>query len=171
MSWLTNVNELSYTQKDNGRYKINKINPFDQKERTVLANYPNVQVATVGGAITDLKIYTGTNDLPSFVPNAMNGEFWESRKLLDRYIERSPIFEMKTIDTPTLMQYGENDQRVPYTQGKEFYRALQRKGVDSRLQVYPKTGHTIHNPQLLYQATKTNYQWTKTHMPAHDDLK
>jgi dipeptidyl aminopeptidase/acylaminoacyl peptidase len=36
---------------------------------------------------------------------------------------------------------------VPYTQSLEFYSALQRQGVPSRLIVFPDEGHWILKPQ------------------------
>ena len=52
-----------------------------------------------------------------------------------------------TFKTPTLVIHGELDFRVPYTQGLEFYTALQRQGVPSRLVVFPDEGHWILKPQ------------------------
>jgi dipeptidyl aminopeptidase/acylaminoacyl peptidase len=49
--------------------------------------------------------------------------------------------------TPTLVIAGEQDFRVPYTQSLEFYTALQRQGVPSRLIVFPDEGHWVLKPQ------------------------
>ena len=49
--------------------------------------------------------------------------------------------------TPTLVICGELDFRVPYTQSLEFYSALQRQDVPSRLVVFPDEGHWILKPQ------------------------
>jgi len=38
---------------------------------------------------------------------------------------------------------GERDYRVPYTQSLEFFNALQRQGVPSKLMVFPDEGHWI----------------------------
>ena len=43
--------------------------------------------------------------------------------------------------TPTLVIAGERDYRVPYTQSLEFFSALQRQGVPSKLVVFPDEGH------------------------------
>jgi dipeptidyl aminopeptidase/acylaminoacyl peptidase len=39
------------------------------------------------------------------------------------------------------------DYRVPYTQGLEFFTALQRQGVPSKLVIFPDEGHWILKPQ------------------------
>jgi len=49
--------------------------------------------------------------------------------------------------TPTLVITGELDYRVPYTQSLEFFSALQRQGVPSKLVVFPDEGHWVLKPQ------------------------
>ncbi|HUJ30155.1 MAG TPA: prolyl oligopeptidase family serine peptidase, partial [Candidatus Acidoferrum sp.] len=41
----------------------------------------------------------------------------------------------------------ELDYRVPYTQSLEFFSALQRQGVPSKLVVFPDEGHWVLKPQ------------------------
>jgi dipeptidyl aminopeptidase/acylaminoacyl peptidase len=48
--------------------------------------------------------------------------------------------------TPTLVIAGEQDYRVPYTQSLEFFTALQRQEVPSRLVLFPDEGHWILKP-------------------------
>ena len=50
-------------------------------------------------------------------------------------------------ETPTLVTCGEIDYRVPYTQSLEFFTALQRQEVPSRLIVFPDEGHWILKPE------------------------
>jgi len=49
--------------------------------------------------------------------------------------------------TPTLVIAGELDYRVPYTQSLEFFTALQRQDVPSKLLLFPDEGHWIMKPQ------------------------
>jgi len=51
------------------------------------------------------------------------------------------------MNTPTLVVHGEMDYRVPYTEGLSLFTALQRRGVPSRLVVFPDEGHWIGKPQ------------------------
>lgn len=44
------------------------------------------------------------------------------------YIEKSPLFEMEKVKTPTLICHGSEDRAVPRDQGWEYYRALQQIG-------------------------------------------
>ncbi len=42
------------------------------------------------------------------------------------YIQKSPLFEMEKVRTPTLIHHGSEDRAVPRDQGWEYYRALQQ---------------------------------------------
>lgn len=68
----------------------------------------------------------------------------------DGYRKYSPFRkaeEYGKYKTPMLVIHGEQDYRVPYTQGLELYTALQRQGVPSRLLIFPDEGHWILKPQ------------------------
>jgi dipeptidyl aminopeptidase/acylaminoacyl peptidase len=61
--------------------------------------------------------------------------------------------------TPTLIVAGERDYRVPYTQSLEFFSALQRQGVPSKLVVFPDEGHWVLKPQNADFWYKTFLDW------------
>ena len=78
---------------------------------------------------------------------AFRGTPWTAEA---NYLRQSPhtrAAEFGKYKTPTLVVHGELDFRVPYTQGLEFYTALQRQEVPSRLIVFPDEGHWILKPQ------------------------
>lgn len=81
----------------------------------------------------------------------IGGSLWEARHL---YIENSPVFYADRIHTPLLIEFGDQDEAVPWTQGIELYLALRRLGKDvvflqyqgepHHLQKYPnKVDYTI----------------------------
>ena len=43
------------------------------------------KAASVGAGVTDLVSFTGTTDIPSFVPDYFGGEFWEPTAARDVY--------------------------------------------------------------------------------------
>lgn len=61
--------------------------------------------------------------------------------------------------TPTLVVGGELDFRVPYTQDLEFFSALQRQGVPSKLLIFPDEGHWVLKPQNSQLWYKTVLAW------------
>ena len=53
---------------------------------------------------------------------------------------------VKSFKTPTLVIHGEQDYRVPLEQGLAMFTALQRRGVPSRLLVFPDENHWVLKP-------------------------
>jgi dipeptidyl aminopeptidase/acylaminoacyl peptidase len=62
------------------------------------------------------------------------------------YAKWSPSAYAKNFKTPTLVIHGELDYRVPLEQGLGMYTALQRKGVPSKLLVFPDENHWVLKP-------------------------
>ena len=55
----------------------------------------------------------------------------------------SPVAHLDARDPPTLLIHGEHDRVVPVDQSRAFQRALQAKGVRSRLIVLPEVDHSF----------------------------
>lgn len=81
----------------------------------------------------------------------IGGSLWDKREL---YIENSPVFFADRINTPLLIQFGDEDGAVPWEQGIELILALRRlekdaimlqyRGEPHHLQKYPnKLDYTI----------------------------
>lgn len=114
------------------------------------------RAASVGAGVTNLMSFTGTADIPGFLPDYFGGEFWDK---LDAYRAHSAMFHVKGVTTPTLIQHGERDERVPLSQGQELYNALKRQGCVTKMVVYPRTPHGIEEPRLLLDCMNRNLQW------------
>jgi dipeptidyl aminopeptidase/acylaminoacyl peptidase len=85
----------------------------------------------------------------------------------EAYRKWSPVTyagELGKFKTPTLVIAGEQDFRVPYTQSLEFYSALQRQGVPSKLVVFPDEGHWVLKPQNAQFWFKTFQDWLATYL-------
>jgi dipeptidyl aminopeptidase/acylaminoacyl peptidase len=119
------------------------------------------RAASVGAGVTDLVSFTGTADIPSFLPDYFGGEPWDRA---DAYRAHSALFQAKGVSTPTLIQHGERDERVPLSQGLEFYNALKRQGCPVKMVVYPRTPHGIEEPKLLKDAMTRNLDWFDRHV-------
>jgi dipeptidyl aminopeptidase/acylaminoacyl peptidase len=114
------------------------------------------KAASVGAGVTNLMSFAGTADIPSFIPDYFGGEFWDD---LEPWRKRSAMFHVKGVTTPTLIQHGEADLRVPVSQGYELYNALKRQGVPTRMVVYPRQPHGIQEPRLQKDAMTRNLEW------------
>jgi dipeptidyl aminopeptidase/acylaminoacyl peptidase len=114
------------------------------------------KAASAGAPVTNLMSFNGTSDIPGFIPDYFGGQFWEA---MDLYQKHSPIFNVKAVTTPTMIQQGEADVRVPISQGYEFYNALKVKGVPTRMLVLPRQPHGPTEPKMQLAAMKANLEW------------
>jgi len=77
----------------------------------------------------------------------MGGTPWSNPEMYRKWSPSEYAGALGKFKTPTLVIAGELDFRVPYTQSLEFFSALQRQGVPSKLMVFPDEGHWILKPQ------------------------
>ncbi len=65
--------------------------------------------------------------------------------------------------TPTLVVHGESDERVPTSQGWEFYTALKKCGVATDLLLLPRQPHGPREPRLLKTVQEWHIDWINQH--------
>lgn len=114
------------------------------------------KAASAGAPVTNLMSFNGTADIPSFVPDYFGGQAWENMEI---YQKHSPMFNVKGVTTPTLIQHGEADIRVPISQGYEFYNALKAQGIPVRMIVLPRQPHGPNEPKMQVAAMQSNLDW------------
>lgn len=114
------------------------------------------KAASIGAAVTNLMSFTGTADIPSFIPDYMGAQFWDN---LEIYRQHSAMFNIKGASTPSLIQHCEGDLRVPISQGYELYNALKQQGVPVRMLVMPRQAHGPTEPKMLLKVMQTNVEW------------
>ena len=114
------------------------------------------KAAAVGAGVTDLWSFTGTSDIPSFLPDYFGGEPWAQ---FDSFQKHSPITYVKNVTTPTLVLHGEADVRVPTSQGYEYYHALKRQGVTAKMVVYPRQPHGPTEPKFILDIMQRHLDW------------
>jgi dipeptidyl aminopeptidase/acylaminoacyl peptidase len=116
------------------------------------------KAASVGAGVTDLVSFTGTSDIPSFLPDYFGGELWKEGGW-DIYRAHSAMGWIDKVRTPTLIEHGEADVRVPVSQGYELYNALQRRGVPVEMVVYPRQQHAFREPRFIQDLADRNLAW------------
>jgi dipeptidyl aminopeptidase/acylaminoacyl peptidase len=124
----------------------------------VITQTQRFKAASVGAGVTNLVSFTGTADIPGFIPDYFGGEFWDEGGL-DRWRAHSAMYHVQNVKTPTLIQHGEADLRVPISQGYEFYNALRRRGVPAQMVVYPRQPHGLQEPKFIADAMRRNLEW------------
>lgn len=64
----------------------------------------------------------------------------------ENFEKHNPVNHVTEWRTPMLVIHGQRDYRVPYSQGIATFTVLQRRGIPSRLVVYPDENHWILKP-------------------------
>ena len=75
------------------------------------------------------------------------GTPWEKPENYSRWSPSTFAGALGKYKSPTLVIAGELDYRIPYSQSLEFFNALQRQNVPSKLVVFPDEGHWVLKPQ------------------------
>lgn len=119
------------------------------------------KAASAGAPVTNLMSFNGTADIAAFVPDYFGGQSWENIAI---YQKHSPMFNVKGVTTPTLIQHGEADVRVPISQGYEFYNALKQQNVPTRMIVLPRQPHGPNEPKMQLAAMQSNLEWFEKYL-------
>jgi dipeptidyl aminopeptidase/acylaminoacyl peptidase len=127
----------------------------------VIGHTDRFRAAAVGAGVTNLWSFAGTADIPSFLPDYFSGEPWQS---FEAYVKHSPMSYVDKVKTPTLILHGEADERVPVTQGHEFFAALKRRGVETEMVVYPRQPHGPNEPKFVLDVMRRHLELAKKHL-------
>ena len=114
------------------------------------------RAASVGAGVTNLFSMYGTTDIPPFLESYFGARPWEDRELMAKH---SAMYFVDKVTTPTLIQHGTEDRRVPISQGEELFTALRARGVPSEMVQYPRSKHGIIEPKLIRDAMLRNLEW------------
>jgi dipeptidyl aminopeptidase/acylaminoacyl peptidase len=98
---------------------------------------------SVGAGISDWMTYYVNTDITPFTPQYLQATPWTDPEI---YAKTSPITYIRQARTPTLIQHGATDQRVPLPNAFELYRGLRDNKVPSKLIVYEGFGGIGHGP-------------------------
>ena len=113
--------------------------------------------------LVNLEAQWGTSDTIYSREVNMGGPPWDQAPV---WREQNPIRFGAKFRTPTLVTVGENDFRVPMNNALEYWSALQRMQVPSRLIVFPDENHWIQkgeNSKLFYSELDAWLaRWLKT---------
>ncbi len=82
----------------------------------------------------------------------------------EMYGKLSPHRYAADFRTPCLVVHGEHDYRVPYNQGLEFFTALQRQGVESKLLFFPDEDHFVRKPLNAELWWGTIHEWFEAYL-------
>jgi dipeptidyl aminopeptidase/acylaminoacyl peptidase len=99
----------------------------------------------------DLETQWATSDFNYDRERNVGGPPWEDHPI---WKTQSPMRRAKNLQTPVLVSVGERDFRVPMNNALEFWTALQRQQIPSRLIVWPDENHWVlkgENSRFFYR--------------------
>ena len=111
---------------------------------------------SVGAGISDWATYYVSTDITPFTPQYLGATPWDDPQI---YAKTSPITTIRQAKTPTLIQHGSADRRVPVPDAFELYRGLLDQQVDARLILYTGFGHGIDKPKSALALLQANLDW------------
>jgi dipeptidyl aminopeptidase/acylaminoacyl peptidase len=108
--------------------------------------------AVAGGVVSDLVSMAGTSDLGHIMSDHEHGgQPWDAR---ERYDVMSPFARVADVATPTLILHGAADLRCPVGQAQQWHTALRRRGVPTRIVLYPGASHLFLLPDASPLSTE-----------------
>jgi dipeptidyl aminopeptidase/acylaminoacyl peptidase len=116
---------------------------------------------SVGAGISNWTTHYVNTDIHPFTLQYLKATPWEDPEI---YAKTSPITKIKQASTPTLIQHGEFDKRVPIPNAYELYQGLLDMDVETKLIVYKGFGHGIGKPKERLAAMWHNWQWFAKHI-------
>lgn len=114
------------------------------------------KAVSVGAGISDWMTYYANTDITPFTPQYLHGTPWDDPEV---YRKTSPISYIAKAKTPTLIQHGGADRRVPIANAFELRQALEDHGVPVKMVIYDGFGHPINKPKQQRAVMEENENW------------
>jgi dipeptidyl aminopeptidase/acylaminoacyl peptidase len=111
---------------------------------------------SVGAGISNWMTYYVNTDIHPFTRQYLKATPWSDEAI---YKKTSPMTQITKAKTPTLIQHGEFDRRVPIANAYELLQGLRDQQVPVELVVYKGFGHGISKPKERLAANWHNWQW------------
>ncbi|MGD0781446.1 MAG: S9 family peptidase, partial [Candidatus Aminicenantales bacterium] len=111
---------------------------------------------SVGAGISDWATYYYNTDITPFTINYLGANPADDPAI---YMKTSPMASVRKAKTPTLIQHGELDRRVPIPNAYELRQGLEDRGVPVEMVVYKGFGHGITKPKSMRAVMKHNLAW------------
>jgi len=89
------------------------------------------------------------------------GTPWENPRGYEQF---NPVNHVEDWKTPMLVVQGDRDFRIPTAQGLSTFSALQRRGIESRLVVFPDENHWVLKPANSLQWHNEVFGWLDQHL-------
>jgi dipeptidyl aminopeptidase/acylaminoacyl peptidase len=114
------------------------------------------KAVSVGAGISDWMTYYVNTDIHPFTRQYLKATPWDDPKI---YADTSPMTYIKQARTPTLIQHGDQDARVPIPNAFQLYQGLRDQHVPVQLAIFKGFGHGLNKPKANRGAMTQNLEW------------
>jgi len=114
------------------------------------------KAVSVGAGISDWMTYYVNTDIHPFTRQYLKATPWDDPKI---YADTSPMTYIKQARTPTLIQHGSDDARVPIPNAFQLYQGLRDQNVPVQLSIFKGFGHGLTKPKANRGAMQQNLDW------------
>jgi dipeptidyl aminopeptidase/acylaminoacyl peptidase len=114
------------------------------------------KAVSVGAGISNWMTYYVNTDIHPFTRQYLKATPWDDPKI---YADTSPMTYIKSARTPTLIQHGDQDARVPVPNAFELYQGLRDQNVTTQLVLFKGFGHPLNKPKANRAAMQQNLDW------------
>jgi dipeptidyl aminopeptidase/acylaminoacyl peptidase len=111
---------------------------------------------SVGAGISNWATYYYNTDITPFTIQYLGDDPADDPEI---YAKTSPMNYIRQAKTPTLIQHGEFDKRVPIPNAYELRQGLEDRGVKTEMIVYKGYGHGITKPKSMRAVMQHNLAW------------
>jgi dipeptidyl aminopeptidase/acylaminoacyl peptidase len=111
---------------------------------------------SVGAGISNWATYYYNTDITPFTIQYLGDDPVDDAQI---YAKTSPMTYIKQARTPTLIQHGEFDKRVPIPNAYELRQGLEDRSIKVEMVVYKGFGHGINKPKSMRAVMQHNLLW------------
>lgn len=116
------------------------------------------RACAIRNGVFDLPAMAMTSDIPDFpfgqlgLPYDLRNPRPATAEELEKMRQASPSSRVHLANVPTLILIGQDDLRVPPSQGFAWHSWLQARGIPAELRVYKGTGHALDSAEAEFQS-------------------
>jgi len=114
------------------------------------------KAVSVGAGISDWMTHYANTDITPFTRQYLLATPWDDPEI---YKKTSPISYIAKAKTPTLIQQGSADKRVPVPDSFELRQALEDHNVPVKMVLYDGFGHPVNKPKQQRAVMEENENW------------
>ena len=122
----------------------------------ITASSDRFEAVSVGAGISDWATYYYNTDITPFTRQYLAATPQSDPEI---YRKTSPISYIARAKTPTLIQQGSVDRRVPVANSFELRQALEDRGVPVKMVLYTGFGHPVDKPKQQRAVLEENELW------------